>query len=120
GLGPLPTLVHLHGLLMTAWVALFVVQVLLIGRREIRAHQRLGYSGIALAIVIIPVAFVTALRAGKYGSSSTPPDIPSQAFMIVPMFDLVMFSLFFFGAVYYRRRPAEHKRRMLLTFATFV
>ncbi len=43
---PLASLiVHVHGLLMTAWVALFGAQVWLISSRRIRLHQRLGYAG---------------------------------------------------------------------------
>jgi hypothetical protein len=118
---PLPSsLVHLHGLVMTAWVALFVVQTRLVAANQIRVHQRLGYAGIALAALVIVTGVPTALRAGKYGSASAPADIPSQAFMIVPMFDLLMFAIFFGAAVWYRRRPAEHKRLMLLTAINFL
>ena len=47
---PLPSgLVHLHGLVMTTWVVLFVVQVRLISTKRIRLHQKLGYASIALA-----------------------------------------------------------------------
>ena len=114
------TLVYIHGLLMTAWVALFVVQVRLVSAKRIRVHQRLGYAGIALAALIIATGIPVALRAGKYGSASFPPDVPSQAFLLIPLLDLVLFALFFGGAVYYRRRPAPHKRLMLLTAVNFL
>lgn len=118
---PLPSmLVHVHGVLMTAWVALFGTQVWFISSRQVRLHQRLGYAGVGLAAIIIAVGFVTALRAAKYGAASTPPGIPPLAFLIVPVFDLLMFALLFGGAVYYRRRPAAHKRLMLLTAVNFV
>ena len=67
------SLVHLHGLLMSAWVGLFVTQVYFISSRRIRVHQRLGWWGIALAAGIVAIGLVTALRATKYGSPSTPP-----------------------------------------------
>jgi hypothetical protein len=90
---PLPSLVvHAHGLLMSAWVALFVTQVWFISSRRVRLHQRLGYAGIGLALLILPVGFVTALRAAKYGSASTPPGVSPVGFLIVPLFDLVMFT----------------------------
>lgn len=118
---PLPSLlVHAHGVLMTLWVALFAAQVWLISSKQVRVHQRLGYSAIALAVLIILVGFVTALRAGKYGSPSTPPGVAPLAFMVVPLFDLVMFALFFGGAIYYRKRPLAHKSLMLLTAVNFV
>ena len=118
---PLPSMVvHAHGLLMTAWVALFGTQVWFISSRRVRLHQRLGYGGIGLAVLIVAVGFVVALRSAKFGSASTPPGIDPHAFMIVPIFDLLMFALLFGGAVYYRKRPAEHKRLMLLTAVNFL
>jgi hypothetical protein len=118
---PLPSaLVHAHGLLMTAWVALFATQVWLISSKRVRLHQRIGYTGIGLALLIIAVGFVTAVRAAKYGSTSAPPNVSPEQFLIVPLFDLLMFALLFGGAVYYRRRPAAHKRLMLLTAINFL
>jgi hypothetical protein len=113
-------LVHLHGLVMTAWVALFVTQIWLISRTRVRLHQQLGYLGIGLAALVIGIGVPTALHAGKFGSASSPPGVPPLAFMIVPMFDLLMFALFFGAAIYFRRQPATHKRLMLLTAINFV
>jgi hypothetical protein len=121
GVPPLASqLVHLHGLLMTLWVALFGTQVWFISSKRIRLHQRLGYSGIGLAVLIVAVGFVTALRAAKYGAASFPPGVSPLAFLIVPVFDLLMFGILFGGAVYYRKKPAEHKRLMLLTVINFL
>jgi hypothetical protein len=118
---PLPSLVvHLHGVLMTMWVALFGTQVWFISSKRIRLHQRLGYAGIGLASVIVAVGTVTAIRAAKYGSPSTPPGINPLAFLVVPMFDLLMFIILFGGAVYYRKKPAAHKTLMLLTAVNFL
>jgi hypothetical protein len=118
---PVPSmLVHLHGVLMTAWIVLFITQVWLISARRIKVHQRLGVAGAILGALIIPVGLMTAIAAGKYGSNSTPPGFPPLQFMIVPFFDLVLFTIFFGGALYYRRRPAEHKRMILLTILNFL
>jgi hypothetical protein len=114
------SLVHVHGLLMTAWVALFVTQVSLISTRRVRVHQRLGYAGIGLAVLILAVGFVVAVRAAKFGAFSSPPGIPRLAFLLVPLTDLVMFAVLFGAAVYFRKRPANHKRLMLLTAVNFL
>ena len=121
GTPPLASMVvHAHGLLMTAWVALFVAQVWFISARRVRVHQRMGYGGIALAVLIIGVGLVTAVRAAKFGAASTPPPGSRLGFLLVPLFDLMMFAILFGGAVYFRRKPAEHKRLMLLTAVNFV
>ncbi len=120
GTPPVPSLlVHVHGLVMTAWVFYFIAQVWLIRSKRARVHMRAGMLGIALAIVVLVVGFFTA-AAAALGSASTPPDIPPLSFMIVPMTDLVMFAVLFGAAIYYRTRPAHHKRLMLLTVINFI
>ena len=96
---PLPSrLVFFHGLLMTAWVTLFVTQVWLVSSTRIRLHQRLGYaeSGWAFSSRLVP------LRLARNTALPSPPGI-LLAFLIVPPFDLLMFALLFGGAIYYRR-----------------
>lgn len=114
------TLVHVHGAVMTMWVLLFVAQIALIrtGRRAV--HMALGLYGAALAVVAIVTGFFVAAAAAKFGSDSTPPDIPPLEFMIVPTTDLLLFAGLFGAALYFRRRPAEHKRLMLLTAVNFL
>lgn len=117
---PVPSLlVHVHGLVMTAWVFYFIAQVWLIRSKRARVHMRAGMLGIALAILILVVGFFTA-AAAAFGSASAPPDIPPLSFMIVPMTDLVMFAGLFGAAIYFRKRPAHHKRLMLLTVVNFL
>jgi hypothetical protein len=117
---PPSAVVHLHGLLMTAWVGLFVTQVWLVSSKRVWLHRRLGIAGVGLGTLIVPTGVVTALRAAKYGSASTPAGVAPLAFLIVPTTDLVVFVALFGAALYYRRQPANHKRLMLLTAINFV
>ena len=49
--GPeLPALVHLHGVVMTVWVALFIIQVRLVASRRTNIHRRLGVLSGVFAI----------------------------------------------------------------------
>ena len=118
---PLPgTLVHLHGVLMTAWVVLFLTQVYLISAKRIKVHMSLGLLGIALAAAIIPVGFLTGAASAKYGSTASPPGISPLSFFIVPFVDIIYFAAVFGRAIYYRKRAADHKRLMLLTAINFL
>lgn len=54
-------LVNLHGAIMTEWVTLFVTQVWLVRSRNIKLHQKLGFAGVALGILILVVGFFTAV-----------------------------------------------------------
>ena len=118
---PLPSMiVHLHGIVMSAWVILFVVQVTLISQHQVRVHQSLGYMGIGLAVLIVVIGLRTALEAAAHGSLSTPPGFSQPTFSAVPLGDLLLFTLFFGGAVYFRKNPSRHKGLMLLTVANFL
>jgi len=105
---------------MSAWVVLFIAQVFFIRTKKIRVHQRLGYTAVALAATIIVVGFFTAIAAARNGAASFPAEIPRLSFLAVPLFDLIMFSILFGAAVYYRKKAADHKRLMLLTAINFI
>jgi hypothetical protein len=106
-------LVHIHGAIMTAWVLLYITQVFLVRTKNIRVHQSLGYLGIALAVLVVIAGFFTAIAAAKNGTP--PPGLPPPlSFLAIPFFDLITFSVLFAAAVYYRKRPANHRRLMLV------
>ena len=118
---PLPRfLIHVHGIVMTAWVLLFVAQVYFIRSTRIKTHQKLGLLSIALAVAIVISGLATAIASAKYGSTSTPPGAQPLEFLIVPFFDVIVFLILFAAAVYYRRNAANHKRLMLLTVLNFL
>jgi hypothetical protein len=112
------TLVHLHGLVMTAWVALFVTQVFLVSTRHVRAHQRLGLFGAGLAVVVVVVGTLTAIKGAAHGGA--PQGVPPLVFLVVPLVDLAVFVVLLAAALYYRRRPEYHKRLMVLTALNFL
>ena len=118
---PVPSiLVHIHALVMSAWIVLFAAQTWLISSRRIKTHQKLGIAAIGLGVLIIVVGFLTAVASAKYGSASTPPGVDPLFFLVVPVFDLIVFTILFAGAVYYRKQPANHKRLILLTILNFL
>ncbi len=118
---PVPRLiVHVHGLVMSLWVALFGVQVYLIRSKRIKVHQRLGLISVVLGVTIIITGLLTAVAAAKYGSTASPPGIPPLGFLIVPFGDVLVFAVLFAAAVYYRRNAPNHKRLMLLTVLNFL
>jgi hypothetical protein len=116
---PLPSmLVQLHGAVMTAWILLFVTQVWLISSRRVKVHQKLGSAGVVLGAIIVVVGILTGIAGAQRGAA--PGDIPPLSFMIVPLGDMVIFGILFGAAIYYRKKPANHKRLMLLTIMNFL
>ena len=109
---PLPSrFVHFHGIVMTAWVALFIVQVSLVAKRRTKTHQRLGVLGAVLAALVVVVGVLTALYAAARGDTPGP---PALQFLVVPLGDMLVFGVLIGAALYYRRRLDVHKRLMLL------
>jgi hypothetical protein len=111
-------LVHVHGIIMTAWVVLFIVQVTLVAKRRTKLHQRLGIAGAGLAALVFVFGIVTATYAAarfvnnpSLLSAADPPPLP---FLIIPFGDMVIFAILITAALYYRQRLDIHKRLMLL------
>ena len=104
-------IVQLHGIIMTTWVVLFVVQVSLVATRRTKVHQRLGIFGGVLAALVVVVGLLTALFAAARGATPGP---PALSFMIIPFGDMLVFAVLISLALYFRRKLDVHKRLMLL------
>src|SRR5687767_15799571 len=57
------TLVHAHGLVMSAWVLYFIVQVALIRTKNVKLHMTMGIAGVVLAAIVIITGLATAYDA---------------------------------------------------------
>lgn len=112
-------LVHAHGIVMTAWVVFFIVQFALVRTKNIKLHMTMGFGGIALAALVVVVGLATAYDA-QLVRRSAPPGADPHGFFFLPVSDMLIFVLFFAGAIYFRKRPAEHKSLMLLTAINFL
>jgi hypothetical protein len=99
-------------------VFLFIVQTALVASRRVAVHRRLGVVGAALAAAMVVVGTLTALQAARRGSA--PPGVDALAFLIVPLFDMVLFSGFITAALVLRRDKETHKRLMLLAYVSII
>ncbi len=111
--GALSPLLHVHGLLFTAWIVLFLVQARLVAGRRIAIHRRLGYGAVGLAAAMVVAGFLAAVDSARRGSA--PPGVPPLAFLAIPMADLVIFSTLVGLGMAWRSRPEAHKRLMLVS-----
>jgi hypothetical protein len=112
---PLSMLTMTHGLVFTAWMALFVVQAGLIAARRPAPHRQLGILGAMLLGALIPLGLSTAITAGRLGHA--PPGAPPPlAFMALPLMALAAVALLVGTALWKRRRADWHKRLMLASF----
>ena len=112
------SLVHFHAITMSIWVIYFTVQIALVRTKNLKLHMTMGMSGIFLAAVVIVVGMLTAWDS-HIVRATAPPGMNPHGFFIVPVLDMLFFALFFAGAIYYRKRPAQHKSLMLMTAINF-
>jgi hypothetical protein len=108
---PLSGLLHLHGLVFTSWLLLFVTQTTLVAAGRTDIHRRLGVAGGVLAATMLVVGVLTAIHAAQRGG--TPLGMPPLRFIAIPLGDLSVFSILVTAALLYRRKPEIHKRLML-------
>jgi hypothetical protein len=113
---PLPLMLHVHGVVMTGWVVLLVIQSTFIAARRVGWHRRLGVVGTVWAALVVIVGSVTTLHAAAREVRAHSALAAGQ--VVITSLDLMQ-MLFFAGfvgaAIWLRRRPDYHKRLMLLT-----
>ena len=106
----LPSLVHLHGAVFSAWILLLLVQTRLVAMKRTDLHRTLGVAGGALAVLMLIVGYFVAISAARRTAQ-----IPGQLqFLIVPVGALIVFPVLVGAAFALRRRVDFHKRLMLL------
>ena len=112
---PRPWIIHVHAAVFTGWMVLLLAQVLLIQRRRVGLHRRLGTFGIYYGAAVVVMGLVAATVApavhvirGEWSLDE------AAAFLILPAGDMLLFSTLFGAAVLYRRRREVHKRCVLL------
>lgn len=112
------SLVHFHGIVMSLWVVYFSVQVALARTKNIKLHMTLGMFGVALAALVVIVGLGTAYDSHVVRHVA-PAGISPYSFLVIPLGDMSYFILVFAGAIYFRKRAAEHKALMLMSAINF-
>jgi hypothetical protein len=110
---PLMPLLHLHGVVFSSWLVLFVVQTTLVAAHRTDIHRRLGVFGGVIASLMVLIGGITAVIRASQGATPVP-GISPQAFLVIPLGDITVFALLIAAGFYYRRRPDVHKRLMML------
>jgi hypothetical protein len=110
---PLVPLLHLHGVVFTTWIVLFLTQNILVAAHRTDIHRRLGIFGAVIGMLIVVVGALTAIIRSKQAVSPIA-DTSPVAFLVVPLGDILVFSCLVGAGFYFRRRADVHKRLMLL------
>lgn len=109
---PLSTLLHVHGLVFTGWIMLYVAQTGLISAGRADIHRLVGPIAAALAVAMVPLGIATAIITKQVAAAHhLPPQGPP---LIFPLGAILTFAALVGTAVAMRSRAGWHKRLMLL------
>jgi hypothetical protein len=120
GTRPLTWLAYAHGFLMTAWLALFVVQLALVAMRNIPLHRRVGEWGASIAAFIVPTGLLTIAAAAERHHETQSIGRFAATFVAYDGVSLLLFGLLVAWALGERTRPAMHRRLMLMAMVALL
>jgi hypothetical protein len=112
---PRPWLLWMHGMLFSGWVAFFILQTALVRTHNVEIHRILGSFGAALGALIPLVGVSVAIVMARFDVSTLhQSQVDTAAFLLVPIWDMAAFTVCFWLAVYWRKKPEFHRRLMLV------
>ncbi len=110
----------LHGAVFAAWFVLLVVQASLVTTGRLAVHRQLGVLGCVLAAAMVVLGMRAGLVAAHRATGFVGVPIPALVFLVVPLAEIVLFSVLFVLAIVNRREPQRHKRFMLIASASLL
>jgi len=116
GTPELPLRTHIHGGIFTSWFVLFLVQTVLISRRNFKIHRRVGIVGSMLAIAMV-ISGLIMIYAGAMVFHDPDSGVSLEmttTFVWINLVLLSAFAIFVTLGISLRQRPEAHKRLMLL------
>ncbi|MEO6285728.1 MAG: hypothetical protein ABIN80_31360 [Dyadobacter sp.] len=107
---------HVHGLIMTAWLGIFLAQSLLVANGNVKRHRQLGQTGFILGILVWISLVIITVRALIVNN---PPEADGQFdILFIQLQGMVLFGLFFAWGMWIRKKnAAAHKRLLFLATA---
>jgi hypothetical protein len=106
--------VIVHGVALTLWFVLFLTQSVLIANRRRQIHMTLGWSAMALAVIIVVSGFAVAIKSVQADPLSPFWGMEYRQFLLIMLTEIGSFALFVLAGVLNRKRPARHRAMMLL------
>ncbi len=120
GTRPITLMVHVHGLVMTAWILLFLAQTLLVAKRRTDLHRKLGVAGPFLAIAIVTLGIYTISNSILRHHPNANLQLFALLFVAFDGLSLLLFGGLVIAALRLRLRPQVHKRLMLMALVSLL
>jgi len=115
----LPLVVHLHGLMMSTWIVVFIAQTWLIAARRVAWHRRLGAGAAVLAALVILTGVALTVLALEREIQAHVQGM-WHYLLLINLVNLLLFGAFVGSGLALRSRADVHKRLMLLAAVTLL
>jgi len=126
-LDQLPTVYVVHGIVLTTWFIMLVVQSMLINIRKISIHRKLGYAmaGLAILVVVTGIQVVLDSTPRSIGMGILDPENMDEMYqqsvpLFVDLLSLIVFTLSVGLAILFRKNVNIHRTLMLIGSMSFM
>ena len=110
---PRPLLLWMHGAAFSAWMLLYLVQSALVRTRKISVHRFLGWFGAGLAALMVGLGLTIAVVMTHFDMGVLHQK-GVDAFLAIPIEDMLVFGTCMALAVYWRKKPEYHRRLVFI------
>lgn len=107
---------HFHAAMMILWVAILIIQPLLIRKKKLEMHRIIG----RFTYMLMPVMLVSVILIMNSGMKKVPVEELSFSSVIFPVRDFFILATAFAIGVRYRHTIQIHARAMILTGIVFI
>jgi hypothetical protein len=102
-----------HAAAFSGWVVFFIFQSTLVRTRNVKWHRFFGWFGLALGTAMVLIGLTTAVIMGRFDTHQLH-EPGSDAFLLIPFYDMVAFGTCFGLAILWRRKPELHRRMIFI------
>ena len=110
---PRPFVLWIHAAAFSAWVVFFIFQSTLVHTHNVKWHKFFGWFGAGLATVMVFLGVITAIIMARFDTYRLH-EPGSDAFLIVPLYDMVAFGACIALAIYWRKKTELHRRLIFI------
>jgi hypothetical protein len=110
---PRPLLLWVHGAAFSTWVVFFMVQSALVRVRKVSVHRTLGWFGAGLATLMVALGLTVMVVMTRFDMTVLHQS-GVDAFLSIPICDMLIFGACIALAIYWRRKPEYHRRLVFI------
>jgi hypothetical protein len=108
-----PWILWVHGIVFSSWVVFFIFQSALVRTHNVKLHRRTGWFGAGLGVLIPVLGISTAIVMDRfYFVHFHLAD--AKTFFAIQALDITSFTIPFWLAIYWRKKPEFHRRLVLI------